>query len=259
MGETFDFWADVYDAVHSDIRDDVPFYVDLARISGGPVLELGCGTGRVTLPIAAAGVKVTGLDLSPAMLKIAKAKADGLSSDTGSLTFVEADMRSFDLQQRFSLVIVPFRGFQSLLSVPDQISTLAAIKNHLDPGGLLAFDLFVPEPGTLIQDHDVPYYLKDVTDSETGVRRILYQQSKYDHFEQIVHARIIIDEVDVTGIVGRKLYREFSLRYSHRWEIHHLLSSCGFEDVEVFGGFDCSDLHESNEEMVWTARSPSYP
>ncbi len=255
MQETYDAWAELYDAVYADVRDDVPFYVEMARRSGGPVLELGCGTGRVTVPIAASGVEITGLDVSPAMLILAEERASCLAKD-GTLSLVEADMKDFDLSRQFSVVIAPFRSFQNLLSVPDQISALAAVKRHLEPGGVLAFDIFVPEPSTLVQDQDVPYHLKDVTDPETGVRRVLYQQSAYDNFAQLVHARIIIEELDACGVVARKLYREFSLRYSYRWEIRHLLASCGFDDIQVNGGFNGSELDESSEDMVWTARAP---
>ena len=177
MQETYDAWAELYDAVYADVRDDVPYYVETARRSGGPVLELGCGTGRVTVPIAASGVEITGLDVSPAMLKLAEESAAGSSKD-GTLSLVEADMKEFDLGRQFSLVIAPFRSFQNLLSVPDQISALASVKRHLAPGGALAFDIFLPEPSTLVQDQDVPYHLKDVTDPETGVRRVLYQQRR---------------------------------------------------------------------------------
>ena len=258
MRETYDDWGDLYDAVYADVRNDIPFYVNMARETGGPVLELGCGTGRVTLPIAASGVAITGLDISPAMLLLAEQKAAALASecDLGPLSFVEGDMREFEFERQFGLVIAPFRSLQNLLTVPEQISTLTAIKRHLEPGGILAFDMFVPEPSTLVQDQDVPYHLKDVTDAETGALRVLYQQSSYDNFAQIVHARIIIEELDDCGVVARKLYREFSLRYSYRWEIHHLLLSCGFEDVQVCGGFDGSELDESSEDMVWTARLP---
>ena len=255
MQETYDAWAEMYDAVYADIRHDVPFYVETARSSGGPVLELGCGTGRVTLPIGASGVAITGIDVSPVMLKLAGERVAGSSID-GTISLVQADMRDFDLGQSFRLVIAPFRSLQNLLTVPDQISALAAVKRHLEPGGLLAFDMFVPEPSTLVQDQDVPYHLKDVTDPKTGIRRVLYQQSAYDNFAQMVHARIIIEELDGRGLVVHKFYREFSLRYSYRWEIHHLLASCGFEDIRVYGGFDRSELDESSEDMVWTARMP---
>ncbi len=256
MRDAYDAWAEVYDAVYADVRDDVPFYVDLARKSGGPVLELGCGTGRVSVPIAASGVAVTGLDVSPAMLQLAKEEAVALASDVGlgPISFVEGDMRKFDFGKQFGLVIAPFRSLQSLVTVPEQLSTLAMVKRHLEPGGMLAFDMFVPEPSTLVQDQDVAYHLKDVTDSVTGVRRVIYQQSTYDNFAQVVHARIIIEELDDWGVVARKLYREFSLRYSYRWEVHHLLASCGFEDIQVYGGFDGSELDETSEDMVWTAR-----
>ena len=133
----YDQWASIYDAVYSYVRDDIPFYVKEALDSGGDVLELGCGTGRVTIPIAQAGINIVGLDFSEAMLDIARSKAEGLPGNSGELSLQLGDMRDFDLGRQFSLIIIPFRGFLSLLSVEDEISTLREIRRHLLPDGRL--------------------------------------------------------------------------------------------------------------------------
>ena len=256
MRETYDEWADTYDTVYSYVLEDIPFYVQRAREAGGPVLELACGTGRVTIPIAAEGIDIVGLDFSPAMLQIAERKSRGLAESAGHVSLIEADMRDFRLDQRFDLAIIPFRGFQALLTVEDQTAALARIQEHLNPGGRLVFNVFVPEPRTLVQDHDVPYHLRDVTNPETGARHVLYQQSLYDNFAQIVHARLIAEELDLEGTVVNKLYRDFSLRYSHRWEVFHLLESCNFEHLDLYGDFDGSEFDESSKEMIWVVRKP---
>ena len=139
----FDDWSDVYDAVYAYVRQDLPFYVEEAAASGGPILELGCGTGRVSVAVARAGVDVFGLDSSPEMLEKARLKADTLQNGSGSLTLIRADMRSYELDGRFPLIIVPFRGFLSLLTVEDQTRTLLNAKRHLAPGGRLVFNIFV--------------------------------------------------------------------------------------------------------------------
>ena len=111
-----DIWADIYDSVHP-LTEDIPFWVEEAQASGGPVLELACGTGRVAIPIAQTGVPVVGLDNSSAMLKVARVKARKLRLTTSVLRFTRGDMRNFSLgKQRFPLVIIPFRSFQALLS-----------------------------------------------------------------------------------------------------------------------------------------------
>ena len=120
----YDDWADIYDAVYADLTHDIDFYVEQARACGGPVLELGCGTGRVSLAIAAAGIDVTGIDISPRMIAAAQAKAErrGLSE---RCIFQSGDMADPQIADRFPLVIMPFRSFQSMLTVEEQRMALA--------------------------------------------------------------------------------------------------------------------------------------
>lgn len=253
MTSTYDQWAEIYDSVYSYVREDIPFYVEEARRAGGPVLELGCGTGRVAIPIAKAGVEVVGLDSSPAMLEVARRKLRNLRGRRAYLTLVQADMRDFALDQKFNLAIIPFRGFLALLTVEDQIKALLNIRRHLAPGGKLVFNVFVPDLNMLVQEGDVPYHLRDVIVPESGVRLVLWHQSSYDNHNQILNARIIVEELDEDGVVRRRLYRDFQLRYAHRWEIHHLLRWCGYEVLDLYGDFDRSPFDESSDEMVWVA------
>ena len=106
----------------------------------------------------------------------------------------------------------------------------------------------------LVQEGDVPYHLRDVTDNENGRRLVLWQQSSYDHYNQIASVRIIVEELDDSGAVDRRIYKDFQLRYAHRWEIEHLLTRCGYEVLDLFGDFDRSPFDESSTEMVWVAR-----
>ena len=257
MASTYDPWAEIYDSVYSFVREDIPFYIEEAQRCEGPVLELGCGTGRVAIPIAEAGVDIVGLDFSARMLDVARRKMRCLEGSAGSLTLVQADMRDFVLDSpydRFRLAIIPFRGFLSLLTVEDQVRALDRIKRHLAPGGKLIFNIFVPDLNMLVQEGDVPYHFRDVTDPDTGTRLVVWHQSRYDNCNQIVNARVIVEELDREGAVCRRLYRDFQLRYVHRWEMHHLLRLCGYEIVDLFGGFDRSPFDEASTEMVWVAR-----
>src|SRR5690606_39167723 len=118
--------AEAYDDEVDQLRAaaDVPFYIDLAReaaAAGHPVLELGCGTGRVTIPVARAGVEVVGLDNAPAMLDVARRKAGGAPIPR----WVLGDMADFRLEERFGLVLIPFRSFLLLLTVEEQKRCLA--------------------------------------------------------------------------------------------------------------------------------------
>jgi len=259
----YDQWAEIYDSVYSYVTDDIPFYVEEALQTGGPVLELGCGTGRVAIPIADAGVDVVGLDSSPAMLEVARRKLERTSRGDGHLTLVEADMRDLGpldtldvvdkLDRKFGLAIIPFRGFLALMNVEDQMRALDGIRRRLVPGGRLIFNVFVPDANMLVQEGDVPYHLRDVTDSETGRKLVLWQQSTYDHYNQVTSVRIIVEELDDSGAVDRRIYKDFQLRYAHRWEIAHLLARCGYDVLDLFGDFDRSPFDESSTEMVWVA------
>jgi ubiquinone/menaquinone biosynthesis C-methylase UbiE len=153
---TFEFYADprlaeAYDAgmgAEADAMHDTPFYLALAREAaarGQAVLELACGTGRVTLPIAREGIEVVGLDNAAAMLDVARRKAAAEDLD---VTWVEADMRDFDLGRRFGLVIIPYRSFLHLLTDADQAACLDAVYRHLLPGGRFATNFFAPPVAT---------------------------------------------------------------------------------------------------------------
>ena len=261
MASTYDAWAAVYDAVYAYVSDDLPYYVGEALRTGGPVLELGCGTGRVALALARAGVDVVGVDFSPGMLATARRNVDAAGSLDGYVRLVEADMRGLEPELvggPFPLALIPFRGFLSLLTVPDQVSTLQNIKGHLAPGGELIIDLFVPDPEMLVQEGDTPRHFRDVTDPRTGARYVLWQQSAYDNYNQVIDARIIVERLDAGGVVEERRYLDFQIRYIHYWEMRHLLAACGYEVLEVLGDFDRSPFDDTSTEMIWRVR-PSAP
>lgn len=248
----YDAWASIYDTVYSYVREDIPFYVEQAKAAAGPVLELGCGTGRVTIPIAEAGVPVVGLDFSHAMLEVARDKAKALGG-LDNLTLEHGDMTDFSMDQKFGLVIIPFRGFQSLLTVEDETRTLANVKNHLAPDGKLVFNIFVPDINMMTQEFDVPYHFRDVTDPQTGNQLVLWNQTEYDSYSQIMTIRTTVEQLDGNAVVERKMYRDFQLRNVFRWEMHHLLLSRGFKVEDLFGNFSGAIFDEASTEMVWVA------
>jgi SAM-dependent methyltransferase len=137
----------VYDAMHTNVPggDDFGFYREVAEQSGGPVLELGAGTGRLAIPLAEAGYEIVGIDRSAPMLRVAEAKRRAMSPAVRRrLRFVEGDMTGFRLGRRFGLAFAAFRVFMSLLDPAAQRACLAAVRRHLRPLGLLAIDVFDP-------------------------------------------------------------------------------------------------------------------
>lgn len=248
----YDDWADIYDAVYADLTHDIDFYVELARESGGPVLELGCGTGRISLAIAREGIAVTGIDISPRMIAVAQDKAArrGFSE---RCVFQSGDMAAVQLAERYPLVIMPFRSFQSMLTVEEQRQALARVRERLAPGGLFAMDTFNPDVNSLVGDQaSVAYHVKDV-EREGGGTLVVWGQNGWNPVTQVNDVRLIIEEVSDEGVVERRLMRDFEQRYTFRYELEHLLELSGFAVEAVYGDFDGGPVSEETEDLVWVA------
>ena len=240
-------------------REDIEFWVEMARESGGPILEIGCGTGRILLPIARAGIEITGLDLSPAMLSICRQKlAHEPPAVRDRVQLVEGDMRRFILAREFALVTTPFRPFQHLLSVEDQLECLNTIQSHLAPGGRLVLDLFNPSLHFLVSDNVTIEYGDEPEFLMADGRRILRREriSSRDLFSQVQNVEAIYYVAHPDGREER-LVHSFPMRYLFRFEAEHLLARCGLQ-VEIFyADFDRSPFGSKYPgELIIVARKP---
>jgi SAM-dependent methyltransferase len=238
-------------------RKDVDFWVEMARESGGPVLEIGCGTGRVVLPIARAGIGITGLDLSPAMLSICRQKvAHEPPAVRHRVQLVEGDMRRFDLDREFALVTTPFRPFQHLLSVEDQLECLRTIHRHLSSSGRLVLDLFNPSLHLLVSD---TVGIESGDEPEFAMpdgRRILHRDciSARDLFNQVQNVEAIY-YVTYPDSRRERVVHSFPMRYLFRFEAEHLLERCGFQVENVYADFDRSPFGSKYPgELIAVAR-----
>ena len=251
----YDDWADIYDAVHVDLTHDVDFYVEMARESGGPVLELGCGTGRISIAVARAGIAVTGIDISPRMAQVAQDKAARLGLSE-RCTFQSGDMATVRLAERYPLVVMPFRSFHSMLTPEEQRQALGRVRAQLTPGGVLAMDTFNPDVNSLAGDEKsrLAYHLKDV-EREGGGTLVVWGQNSWDPVTQVNDTRLTIEEVSDEGVVERRLIRDVEQRYTFRYEMEHLLELCGFDLEAVYGDFDGGPVTEDTEDLVWVARA----
>ena len=137
----YDAIARLYDPWSASVTEDIEFYVDEARAAGGTVVELACGTGRISVPIAKAGVRVIGVDASVRMLEVAReyAAAEGVELDLRL-----GDLRVPPVDERVPLVLIPFRSLLHMTSEPERLRALRAVRNLLVPGGRLVFDVFAP-------------------------------------------------------------------------------------------------------------------
>lgn len=241
-------------------RPDVDFYVDAARQWGGPVLELGCGTGRILVPTARAGIEIVGLDSSAYMLEACRRRLDAeLAQVRSRASLHRGDMRDFDLGRTFRLVTIPFRPFQHLLTVEDQFAFLGAIRRHLAPGGRLVFDIFNPSIHNLAKpddgaetDEEPPFTLPD---GRTVVR--WHRMAERNLISQVNTGEIVYY---VTHRDGRRerLVHSFKIRCIFRFEAEHLLARAGFTVEQVYSDFDRSPYGARYPgELIFVARVTS--
>jgi len=263
MGEsnTYDDYASIaelYDHVtlYRD-RSDVPFFVEAATNSGGPVLEIGCGTGRVLIPTARAGVDIVGLDFSRQMLDVCRRQLAHEPQEVQSrVQLVHEDMRRFELGRRFNLATIPFRPFQHLLTVDDQLACLTRIHRHLFDGGRLILDLFNPSLEFLV-NRPVGEELEDEPEFRTPDGRRVVRRHKtvsQDRFTQVNASELIYY---VTHPDGReeRLVHAFHIRYLFRFEAEHLLWRAGFAIEHLYAGYDRSEYGTTYPgELVFVAK-----
>lgn len=231
--------ADLYDHVglYRD-RPDVEFFVEAAREAGGPVLELGSGTGRILIPTAREGIAITGLDGSPSMLAVCRERvAIEPKQVRDRITTVESDMRAFDLAPRYSLVTLPFRPFQHLVTVDDQLACLSAARRHLVPGGRLVLDLFNPMLEVLAGDGD---NAQSEPEFVTGDGRRVVRHHRILSRDRVAQVNQIEIVYAITHPDGRaeRLVHQFAMRYLFRYEAEHLLARAGFTVEAVYSDYD---------------------
>jgi len=251
-----DSWAEIYDLIYGDIRDDIPFYLEYAQLKGSPILEIACGTGRVLIPLAEAGYEVWGIDYSPAMLAKVQEKVSVLPEDVRKrVILVQADMRDFHLRKRFPLALVPFKSFLHLLTVEDQIQTLKNIRRHLNNEGFLIIDVFRPRYDYFAQDGRQAS--RKIVNAE--IKHTFYRKEDviYDHTNQQMDVNYVIDEHDENGNLLRTVQLSLKLRYIFRYEMEHLLRLSGFNIKAVYGTFDKKpyDYKETGEMIFVTNKA----
>jgi SAM-dependent methyltransferase len=252
--DQFDLYARFYDLDYGDFDADLVMIQQFAARCGSPVLELACGTGRVLLPLARQGYRVTGVDVSPAMLEVARHKvaAEGLAD---RITLVEGDMREFALDGCFNLAFVAVNSFMHLLTTDDQLAALACIRQHLNPGGLVLIDLFNPDLASLLDARGQVLMDKTMTDPETGHRLVRFHARTVDLGQQTQQVTFILDELDGDGHVRRTLF-PFSMRYLFRYELELLLRHAGFTVEAVYGSYDLDEFSGDSDRMIAVARNP---
>jgi ubiquinone/menaquinone biosynthesis C-methylase UbiE len=238
----------------SILDGDVEFYLAQARRTGGPVLDVGCGTGRIAVPLAQAGIEVTGIDRAPGMIAIARAKQR--ESGMKNLRFVRADMTRFALpHRRFRLAVIAYRAFQHLLTPDAQRSCLTHIHRHLVRQGRLIVHLFDPRLEFCVPDSP-PFVDRRPAahDAATGRDVFLEVTDRITDPVTQTFSEIWRWRVMRNGTIVETHDDELRLRWTYRYEMRYLLELTGFKVVAEHSDFKGSPPRYGAEQVFTCVR-----
>ncbi|NNJ12253.1 class I SAM-dependent methyltransferase [Chloroflexales bacterium ZM16-3] len=245
---TYDPFARYYDADFRGYTEDVPFFREMARRASGPILELMCGTGRVLLPLAEDGHPITGVDISPAMLAIARQHLD--EADL-SASLIEGDVLSVDLPpQTYGMAFVAVNSFMHLETVREQLAALDTARRALVRRGTLVIDLFNPDPIEIAREDNRIVLDRSYELDGNHVQKFVAIDS--DAASQTSHVTYLYDETDPAGLVSRRTMR-FVMRWFYRYEIEHLLARAGFSLRAVYGSYDLDEYVTGSPRLIVVA------
>lgn len=247
----FDRFARFYDGEYGTFDADLALYRGFAERAEGPILELGCGTGRVLLALAEAGFDVVGLDVSSAMIEIALAKAQALGVND-RVRLVQGDMRQFELECRFGLIYSAINSFMHLETQADQLAALRCCHRHLLPDGLLVLDLFPPHVEDLANDDGRLIVQGTWQDPTSGATVIKQYTRQVDLAEQTIHVQFFYDEVFPDRTLRRTI-APFTMRYLGRYEAELLLEKAGFALEAIYGSWEMDPFVSESERMILVA------
>jgi SAM-dependent methyltransferase len=248
----YDPLADLYDLEYTHDYD-LPFWFALAERAGGSVVEWGAGTGRLAIPLAAAGHDVAAVEVSEAMVERGRKKG-------GGVRWIHSDMRSVELGRRYGLAVCAFNSFLCLLSVEDALAFLRNAREHLDPGGLLGIEVSAFSPEELAEVPGGPELRHDLTREAPRVRLDRFSVSRYDPASQLLKMRLFYELYGASGALEERRAHDLTIRIVGSGELELLLRLAGFEVEAVYGGFEGEPFTAESDHLIALARKvPVHP
>jgi ubiquinone/menaquinone biosynthesis C-methylase UbiE len=249
----YDRFAWLYDIEYNNIVEDIPFYIEIFKDIEAPILELGCGTGRLLIPLAKEGHKITGIDISQKMLDIAKKKLSLEDPEIRNMvSLIKGDMRSFELNTLFGGVLIAFNSFMHLLTIEDQDKCLESIYRHLIPRGRLIISIANMSPE--VTESSKEYYHHNSLfwiDRWQGYLQ-KYETRLIDPVHQLIKLNTFYDIIDRYNKVTRYV-REMLLRYFYRYEMERIFIIHKFKVEALYGDYDFSSFKSESPYMIWVA------
>jgi SAM-dependent methyltransferase len=249
------YQPDLYDLVTpASLAGDVEWYVRKAKAAGGPVLELGAGTGRVTLALAREDVDVHALDAHAGMLDVLRRKLAELPADVQRrVTVVEGNMQTFDLPERFGLVIAPFRAILHNLTEDELLTCFRRVRAHLREGGQFAFNVFHPSLEIMARHvgpmEGVWRWVANF-DRPDGGWVVRSEANRFDTVRRRIHSQHRFEVFGPDGVLQRTTLHRLELTYLYPPDLRRLLEQAGFQSVTISGGFGGSPFQRDTDELV---------
>lgn len=241
--------ARYYDAENTDKTDDLPLYLELAKEYGSPIIDIGCGTGRVMIPLAQQGNEVHGIDSEKAMLEIAEERMTGSDMLQQNMRLHHGDALDYPLDQKFKLTLVPYNGLMHFHTQEKQLALLRRLRQWTLDDGLMVLDL--PNAGEVFatQETDSLMLERSFLEPETGHMVMQQSHSVLDRVTQLLHVTWIYDEITADGTVKRTV-APLVLYYYFFSELRLLLSQAGFQVKAVYGDTEYGPYEDGCERMV---------
>ena len=233
--------ANIYDGLNTFLSD-LQFYKKwLPKNKDAKILELCCGTGRLTIPIAKDGYNICGVDYTSSMLEQAKVKASGVGLD---INFIEADIRTLNLQEKFDLVFIPFNSIHHLYKNEDLFKTLMCVRNHLKEGGLFLFDCFNPNIHYIVEGEKEQEVIVEYTTNDG--RKVLIKQIM--HYENATQ----INRIEWHYFINGEFHsiQNMDMRLFFPQELDSYLEWAGFSVIHKFGGFEEEVFDNNSEKQI---------
>lgn len=234
--------ADIYDGLNTFLSD-LQFYKKwLPKNKDAKILELCCGTGRLTLPIAKDGYNICGVDYTPSMLRQAKRKA----AEAGlEINFIEADIRTLNIQEKFDLIFIPFNSIHHLYKNEDLFETLEGIKKHLKQGGLFLLDCFNPNIQYIVESEKEEKVIAEYTTSD-GREVFIKQTMHYENATQI-------NRIEWHYYINGEFHsiQNLDMRLFFPQELDSYLKWAGFNIIRKFGSFEEEPFTDNSEKQIY--------
>lgn len=245
-----DYPVYLYDLVN--VIDDIDFYKSFIGDSVKNVLELGCGSGRVLIPLAKMGINITGIDISDSMLEgcRSKVKKEGL---TKTAKVIRGDICNFELHDKFDMIVAPFRVIQALETLEEFQNCLKCVSEHLKDDGFCILGIFRPrfskEQMAISWINDEPLFNKELIDPATGYMvRDFAERLRMDAEKQVLYPELIY-KIYRDGKLIDEIRQKIVMKYYYADEFEKIISKAGFKVLDKYGGYH-GEMYGEGDELI---------